>query len=370
MKNKTTAFFFVFILCFCAVIQNTFAEEGSYDRLMREYRERQGQIAAQKKAEKPKSIWDDENASNPYFKKTKSEKTKTVAAEKEEKKARKPKKSTFKRRVYTGPSKDEIAATAKEKAISNFNAFLASNEYTVKYDGISYDDSADSLSVKNIMFSPANGNGGKSPIPYLMKAEEVVLRNSNIGETGGTPLTTDGEMTVRKLEIPVWNENGVKKGKVDINQLKMTGDLPSYLKAKGNGKLNTLEVKDLRSETIINETILNNIIRSKVFSASAVDMKDVEIQNQIVNALKQQDIAGLNFSYAQIDGRQIPTPDGLKASMTSYSARILNTDLVLGARLEAAKEKPEKEPDLELLKKNAAENKAEIEKVVAETLKK
>lgn len=370
MKNKMTAFFSIFMLYFCAVIQNAFAEEGSYNRLMREYREHQGKIAAQKKAENPKSIWDDENASNPYFKKTTNKKKTAVPEDQKKKNVREPKKSTFKRRVYTGPSKDEIAAAAKEKAISNFNAFLSSNEYVFKYDGISYDDSADSLSVKNIVFSPVKKNGEKTQISYLMKADEVVLRNSNIGETSGTPLATDGKMTVRKLEIPVWNENGVKKGKVDIAQLKMTGDLPSYLKAKGSGKLNTLEVKDLRSETIINETILNNIIRSKVFSASAVDMKDVEIQNQIVDALKRQDISGLNFSYAQIDGRQIPTPDGLKASMTSYSARILNTDLVLGARLEAAKEKPEKEPDLELLKKNAAENKAEIKKVAAETLKK
>ena len=221
------------------------------------------------------------------------------------------------------------------------------------------------------MFVPVkknDGNNQKPVIPYLVKADEVVLRNCNIGEKNGSPLMPDGELTVRKMEIPVWNEKGIKKGKVDVSLLTVAGDIPAYLKGKGEGKLKTLEAKDVRSETIINETVLNNVIRSKVFSASDVALKEVELKKPFVDALKQQEIDGVTFSSAQINGERLPTPEGVKAAMLSYSARILNTDLVLGARLEAQKENPSENPDLELLKKNTAENKAKIEKAVKEEL--
>ena len=149
----------------------------------------------------------------------------------------------------------------------------------------------------------------------------------------------------------------------------MTGDLVPYLKAKGNGTLNFIEIKNLRSETIINETVLNNIVRSKVFSASSAAFQDVKLQSGIVDALKRQDVDGLEFSSVQINGQSVPSVEGIKAAMTSYSARVLNTDLVLGARLEAQKEKPNPDPDLELLKKNVEENKEAILNAIAETLK-
>ena len=60
----------------------------------------------------------------------------------------------------------------------------------------------------------------------------------------------------------------------------------------------------------------------------------------------------------------MPDVAAVQSAMTSYSARVLNTDLVLGARLESQKEKPQ--INLEQLKKNVAENKAAIAAAEAE----
>ena len=351
---------------FPCVLPHTVRAEGSYEKLTRQIREQEAKEAAAKASDKPQSIWDDQTEANPYFKSDKKSKVNKPAKEKSRKKIRRPKRSTFKRRVYTGPSKEEIASAAVKKAVANFNSFLTSKDYEVRYEDIKYDVAGDVLTVKKIMFVPAEKDNEKNVFPYLMKADEIILRNSNIGEKSQTPLTDDGEMTVRKLEIPVWNGQGIKKGKVDVAQLTVTGDIPAYLKGKGEGMLKTLEAKDVHSEKIINETILNNVIRSKVFSAADVALKDVTLNKQFVNALKQQEIDGVTFSSARINGENISTSDGVKAAMLSYSARILNTDLVLGARLEAEKENPAENPDLELLKKNVEENKAEIEKAITE----
>ena len=368
MKRKTITVLSLFVLLFCVVTHVAGAAEGSHDKLMRQFRERE---AKAKKAVEPQSIWDDKSEANPYFKKQNSGKTKKVA-DKKEKKVREPKRTTFKRRVYTGPSKEEIVAAAKKDAVENFNALLESENYDLKYDKITYNVPADSLSVSKIVFIPVQKDEKekeKPLIPYIMKADELVLRNLNIGEKNGTPLLRDGEMTVKNMEIPVWNENGVKKGKVDIEYLKMTGDLPPFLHAKGNGKLKLMEIKKLRSETIINETVLNNVVRSKIFSASDAAFYDVVMQSAIIDALKKQEVSGFKFSSAQIDGQTVPSLESAAAAMTSYSARILDTDLVLGARLEAQKGDPAADPDLEQLKKNVEENKAALVKVTAETLK-
>ena len=289
-------------------------------------------------------------------KKASAKKTQKNASEKESKK-----KSSFKRRVYNGPSKTEIAEAATKKAEENFKNFFSSKEYDVKYAQISYNVSGDVLSVDKVEIVPKKRLLKKSnAIPYTMKAEQIVLRSFNVGEKDGKPMGENGELIARKVELPLWNEKAVKKGKVDITQLKMRGNLPSYLKAKGEGKLDAVEVRDLRSETIINETVLNNVVRSKVLSASSAFFREVTLQKKIADSLKQQELDGLNFGSATINGKSIPTPEGALASMVSYSARILDVDLVLGARLEAQKENPNSNPDKELLRKNAAENKEAI----------
>ena len=365
MKRKTVVVLSCFLMLLCFT-KPAFSVEGSYNKLLREFREQENK----KKAEKnkaPKSIWDDSSESNPYFKKQKS---KSGNKKEDKKKAREPKRTTFKRRVYTGPSKEEISAAATKKALQNFESFLTSDSYKVEYEGISYNVSADSLSVSNMTLVPVERPGQTTvKVPYLMKAESVALRNFNIGEKNGKPMLQDGEMKIRKMEIPIWDDKAVKKGKIDIAQLRMNGDVPAYLKA-GEGKLSVVDVRDFRSEAIINETILNNIIRSKVFAASSANFMGVDLKKTLVDSLKRQELDGLKFEVARINGQLIPTEDGVKSAMTSYSARILNTDLVFGARLEAKKEKPNPNPDLEQLKQNVAENKAAVAAVEAEALKK
>ena len=369
MKRKSVVFLsaFFFFTMACGIKTAAAAKvESPHERLLREYHERRGQKTQQQKAaeqQQPKSIWDDDSASNPYFRSS-NKKVRTAADVKAEKEASKAKKSTFKRRVYTGPSKDEINAAASKKAVENFKAFFVSEKYDIKYDKISYSVPGDSLSVVNFRMIPKKGSPQEKNIPYYLTAKELSLRNFNIGEKDNTEMLEDGELKARKVEIPVWDENAVKKGKIEISQLKMTGDVPSYLKAQGEGELKTVELSNLRSETIINETVLNNIVRSKIFAASSATFVGVELQKDIIEALKHQKLDGLKFTMAQVNSRNIPTPQGVAAAMTSYSARVLNTDLVLGARLEAQKDKPV--ANMEQLKKNANENKAAVAAVEAE----
>lgn len=367
MKSKNVVFLSAFILLafVCGGAADASAkEESPHDRMLREYREKTGGQGVGKKAIKqPESIWDDDSESNPYFRSA-NKKVRTAAQAEAEKKPREPKRSTFKRRVYTGPSKDEINQAASKKAVENFKVFFAGGDYDIKYDHISYGTAGDILSVVNFRMVPKKGTPQEKIIPYYLTAKELSMRNFNIGEKDGTPLAEDGEMKARKVEIPVWDENAVKKGKIEISQLKMTGDVPAYLKNKGEGKLKTVELSDFRSETIINETILNNVVRSKVFAASSAFFAGVNLKKNIVDSLKRQSLDGLEFDAARIDSRNIPTLQGAAAAMTSYSARILDTDLVLGARLEAQKDKPV--ADIERLKKNAAENKAAVAAVEAE----
>ena len=313
--------------------------------------------------QQPKSIWEDESAANPYFKSSRP-KASSASAQETKKKVREPKRSTFKRRVYTGPSKAEIAEAASKKAVENFKTFMSNENYDVKYGNISYDVAGDSLSVTDVSMVPKVKEGQGKVVPYYMTAKEITLRNFNIGEKNGKPLLKNGEMKARKIEIPVWDENAVKKGKIEISQLTMNGDVPAYMKAQGAGELDKVEARDFRSETIINETILNNVVRSKIFSASTVSFSGVELQKELIESLKYQSLDGLKFETARVNTRPVPTLDGVAAAMTSYSARILNTDLVVGARLEAQKENPD--PNLEQLKKNAEENKAAIKAVEEE----
>lgn len=366
MKSKTVAGLSVLMLFSCFAVSDAFAVakkaneekvEAPRDRLMREYKEYNAKQAEKKRKETAKkSVWDDN--SNPYFKsgRPKPKKDETVVEEDG------PRRSTFKRRVYDGPRKEEIFEAAVKKATENFNSFMTSEDFTVQYDNISYNVDNDTLSVSEVIAIPKQKNIKEVPVPYLMRIKDLSLRSFNIGEVEQTPIVKDdGELTARKIEIPIWDEKGVKKGKVDIANLFIKGEIVSFLQ-KREGEYQSLEIRNLRSEKIINETILNNIIRSKVFSASSADFKNGKIKKELYTALKEQRLNGFEFSEARVNGQPLTTMDGVSSAMISYSARILNTDMVWGARLEAKKGKSA-EPDPEQFKKNVEENKAAIKEL-------
>lgn len=366
MKSKSVVFLSAFVSFFAVFGIETGSAaktESAHDRLLRISRERQGlKTEEQKAAEQPKSIWDDEGASNPYFKSDRK-KVRTAVDLKKEKAVREPKRTTFKRRVYTGPSKDEINEAASKKAVENFKAFLSDDKYDARFENASYNTAGDSLSVTGLKIVPVKPDARGRKVPYVLTAAEIVVRGANIGESNGTPMGKNGELSVRKMEIPVWDENVVKKGKIEIDKMTAAGDVAAFLKER-KGKLERLEITKLRSETIVNEAVLNNIVRSKVFAADDLAFEKPELGLETAEGLKRQELTGFRFDSAQIDGRNMPNVAAVQAAMTSYSARVLNTDLVLGARLEAQKEKPQ--INMEQLKKNVAENKAAIAAAEAE----
>lgn len=347
MKRNYAALMFVFLCTvFCAVQANA----QSHQKFMQMYKEAE-EAKNPKKNEKPASIWDDTSESNPYFK---NRTNKTGADVRDQMKKREPKKTTFKRRVYTGPSKDEIRAAASQKAVENFRASLPKGNYDVRYDKIGYDLAGDKLTISNLTFVPKAGTAEAKKITYYLKAEDVSLRGYNIGEKENTPMVKTGEATIRGLDVPVWNENGIKSGQMKFSQLKMNGDFLEYMKS-GKGKFDTVELSDFRSEKIIRETILNNIVRSKVFSASSAVFKEADLSSSLADSLKDQTLDGLSFKTALINSQEINSQAGALAAMISYSARILNADLVVAARTEAEKKKPNM--TIEQLKENIEENK-------------
>lgn len=296
---------------------------------------------------------DDGNVNAAYAQKVKEER------------ARKAEQKMVKRRVYTGPSHEEIAKAAEQKAVENIKSMLTDKRFSLKYGEIGYDSYADLLTIDDVTLVPLKTAPGQKIPPYYFKAQQVVLRGANIGEKEGTPLNTAGELRLTAVEIPVWDENAVKKGKIDISLLVLNGNIPAWLRMRGVGRLERVDVNGLRSETIINEAVLNNVVRSKIFAASSASFRQASMGQNFIDAFKRQGLDGFSFVSATVDGKEIANDTGALAAMTSYSARILDSDLVAAARNEAENAK---KPDFskEKLKKNIAENKAARAAVDAE----
>lgn len=321
--------------------------------------------AAQDSAEYS-SIWDDPNESNPYFKKKYA---KTGADIKRENSTeRKYYKTTFKRRVYTGPTPAQAAEQAKAKAGDNFKAYLPDGKYDVRFEKMDYDPNGDVLRFTKLQFKPRPKTPEAKKIPYYLQVDEADFSGFNIGEIYGTPQNETGKVYLSDVEIPVWNENSVKVGKVTIGQVSMVGKGLALLKER-QGDLSELTVSDLHSEKIINETVLNNIVRSKIFAARSATFANVRISAEFFEAIKEQSLSGMTFSSALINTRLYTSEQAVYAEMLSYSARVLNPELVEGARMEGAKDKKDQNPTMKQIRKNAEELKAKKEKLAKEMKK-
>lgn len=316
--------------------------------------------------QKPKSIWDDPSESNPYFTK---ERTKTGAdIKRENTKKRDYYKTTFKRRVYEGPTPEQAAKEAQSKAVENFKTYLPEGSYDVRFESVDYDANSDILSFKKLVFLPRENTAEAKKIPHYLLAEEARFSGFNIGEIYGTPQNETGLIQLTKLEVPVWNEGQVKVGKMTFDQLELNGKGLALIKEK-KGSLDTALLAGFKSEKVINETILNNIVRSKVFAANKALFRNPSFDPEFFEAVKDQSLNGLSFSSAVINEKNFVMPEAVSAEMISYSARVLNPDLVLGARLEGGKKKEDQKPTLDQIKKNVEKINSEKAKLVKEMKK-
>lgn len=312
------------------------------------------------------SLWDDPNESNPYFKK---QKIRTAAdVKKEQAKKKEYYKTTFKKRVYMGPSPAAAAEQAKAKSVESFKSHLPQGQYDVRFDSWDYDDSVDELSFKNLVFKPREKTPDAEKIPYYFKAEEARFAGFNLGEIYGTPQNETGTIRLSKLDVPVWNENSVKVGKITFDAVVFQGKGMAFMKEK-QGNFTEIAVDGMRSEKIINETIVNNIVRSKIFAVQRAVFKNVVLSAAAFESVKNQSLDGVSFSSARVNGKDYTSPQAVLAEAISYSARVLNPDLVKGARLEGAKPEDKQKPTMEQVRKNAAENNAERAKLVKEMKK-
>lgn len=314
--------------------------------------------------QEPTSIWDDPNESNPYFKK-KNAKT-GADIKRENSKERKYYKTTFKRRVYTGPTPAQAAEQAKAKSVENFKTHLPSGKYDVRFESYDYNADGDTLTFKKLVFKPRPDAPEAKIIPYYLSVDEARFTGFNIGEIYGTPQNEEGRIQLSKADIPVWSENAVKVGKVTIDDLTLQGKGLALMK-DGQADFSQVSLAGFHSEKIINETILNNIVRSKIFSARRAVFNNARISAEALEAIKDQSLNGLSFASAVVNTHAYTTPQQVMAEMISYSARVLNPDLVKGARQEAAKPEKDQKPTMEQIRKNAAENNAAKAKLAKET---
>ena len=314
--------------------------------------------------EQEASIWDDPNESNPYFKK-KNAKT-GADIKRENSKERKYYKTTFKRRVYTGPTPAQAAEQAKAKSVENFKTYLPAGKYDVRFESYDYNADGDTLTFKKLVFKPRPDAPEAKIIPYYLSMDEARFTGFNIGEIYGTPQNEDGLIQLFKVDIPVWSENAVKVGKVTFDDLSLQGKGLALIK-DGQGEFSQVSLAGFHSEKIINETVLNNIVRSKIFSARRAVFNNARVSAEALEAIKEQSLNGLSFASAVVNAHAYTTPQQVMAEMVSYSARVLNPDLVKGARQEGAKPQKDQKPTMEQIRKNAAENNAAKAKLAKET---
>lgn len=307
------------------------------------------------------SIWDERSDDSRYFQRQNTQTGADIRAQFGKKEA---KKSTFKRQVYTGPTVEEIAAAANKKAQENFQRFLPKGNYDVRFEAIAYNPTTDTLSISKLLVAPKPNTQEARKFPFYLKADSMEVSEFNIGQKLDTPLKEEGVVRIRKIEIPVYNEKDVKSGKMDFAQLIIRGPFLKVMN-EGAGKLNRVDVSDFRSEKIMNETVLNNIIRSKVFSANNAVFNNVTVANGFLKNLGEQSLTGIDFTGAIVNNEQLSSKEAAEAAMISYSARVLNPDLVLGARLEAQKKQPVM--SMSRIKENAEKNKQEKNALISET---
>ena len=311
---------------------------------------------------KESSIWDDDSSGDSRFFTRK--KGRTAADIKREEAKFAPKKKTATKFVYTGPSKEEIAKQAPITAQQNFRKLLPP-VYDYQFEKVEYDVNTDSFRVTGLTALPKSEAQRKKGM-YGIKIGSIELYKYNIGERGGTKQNPSGQAILSEIDVPVYNQNGVKSGQLKIENLKITGRFP-YLMEKGSGVLDQVTFSGLRSEKIINETVLNNIVRAKVFSADSADFTNLSVPAGFMDLLKDQSFKGFNFTSSVVNGKRIGTPAGAEAAMISYSSRFLDSDLVMGARMEKAKKKPI--ANMEAVKRNVTAHKqsvAEFEKEFSE----
>lgn len=304
------------------------------------------------------SIWeDDTSADGRYFTRKKG---RTAADIKREEAKFAPKKKTATKFVYTGPTKEDIAKQAPVTARQNFRKLMPP-EYDYTFGKIEYNVDTDSFKVTDLTALPKSKARNKTGV-YAIKIGSVELYKFNIGERGGTKQNPSGQAILSQIDIPDFNASNVKTGQVKIEGLKIDGRF-IYLMEKRSGVLDKVAISGLRSEKIINETILNNIVRAKVFSANSAEFEKLNVPAGFMSLLKNQSFKGFDFSSAVVNGKRIPTPAGAEAAMISYSSRFLDSDLVMGVRMEKEKKNPI--ANMDAVKRNVTAHKqsvAEFEK--------
>ncbi len=293
------------------------------------------QPAAGAQSTEESSLWNDDTADDSrYFTRKQG---RTAADVKREEAKFAPKKKTATKFVYTGPTKESIAKEAPAKAQLNFRKLLPAG-YDYKFGKVEYNVDTDSFKISDFVVLPKSEARQKKGV-YVLKAEKVELYKFNIGERGGTPQNPSGDALMSKIDVPVFNAKDIKIGQTKIESLKASGKFP-YLMEKGSGVLDKVSLSGLHSEKIINETILNNIVRSKIFSADQAEFSSLNVPAGFFAALNGQSLKGFDFSSAVINGSRVGTLAGAEAALVSYSSRFLDSDLVVGARMEKQKQKP------------------------------
>lgn len=278
--------------------------------------------------------------------------------------------TTFKRRRYEGPTYAELKVRAGENAKNAVIDYLPNgNSYDLTYGEFTYNENGDVLGISNIV-AKTKIKQKETNEPYvLFTVKSAKLTGFNLGELEEEPVNQMGILEIEGIEINIYNENMVKKGKRTIGSIRLVGEALNILQKK-EGKFDILQIKDLYSEILINKIVRETIIQSELYKANNITFYNGSVNGGAVNLVQEKNFfTGLSLTNATVDGTDYSTMNLEKLDMVikKMSSRVIDLEKVASARAEKQKDPDKRDFSEESLKNSTNLRKQKREKLLAES---
>ncbi|MCQ2913750.1 MAG: hypothetical protein MJ247_00970 [Alphaproteobacteria bacterium] len=277
--------------------------------------------------------------------------------------------TSFKRRVYEGPSYNELKKRAAENAKNAAVDYLPKGNFDLTYGDFAYNESGDVLSVSNIVAKSKNKNSETDEPYVLFTVKSAKITGFNLGELDETPVNETGILEIEGIDINLYDANMVKKGKRTIGSIRLVGEALKILQ-KNDGKFDILQIKDLYSEILINKIVRETIIQSELYKANNITFYNGSVNGALMNLGKEkQFFDGLTLTNATIDGSDYSTMNLEKLDMVikKMSSRVIDIDKIASARAEKQKDPSERDFSNESLKNSTIMRNEKRAKLLAES---
>lgn len=304
---------------------------------------------------------------NPAFSKAYKKTGADIKKENEEAKTKKYYKTNFKRRRYEGPSYKEAKELAERQVYEKIKEYFPVGNFAFKVGDFSYEASSDVVTLSELVAVPKKGTKEEGKIPYFFKIDQARLIGFNLGEFLGMPVSEQGVIELRKIDLPKYNDYFVQVGKTEIGQVRLDGAGLDFIK-KGKAEFKEIRVNGLSTQSIIDQILLGNIVRAKKFETKLAIFSDATLSTEIINSIKAQNLKGLTFAVAAVNGSQYTSMDAINLVFTSYSARVLDVEKIAAVKQEMDMKKEKADLSKERLQILKMEKQKKLENLKKEAL--